>query len=702
MRHFLRSLLSGSPGVESEIARIHRLEESFAGSCDTELKVADRSDLLEVVALTMVAAQRVLGQRMYDVQLQGALALARGRIAEMQTGEGKTLAAVPAVAWFAREGAGVHVMTVNDYLARRDAAWMGDVYRLLGLSVGHIQQGMSAAERRAAYGCDVTYATANEIGFDLLRDQLALEVDEQVHRPFSAALIDEADSILIDEARIPLVVAGGDETGEKLAAVANQVVAGMRPGWHYHADQLGRNVGLTDDGVRVVERFFGCGNLFEERNLRLHTAVQDALHAHALLRRDVDYIVRGGRVEPVDEFKGRVVLDRRWPAGLHTAIEAKEGVAAKPQGMILGSITLQNLVALYPRVAGMTGTAATQAGELHKLYSLEVEVIPTNRPVIREDHPDARFRTKDAKQRALVEQIQRLHERGQPVLVGTASVEESERLSGMLDGIPHQVLNARNDEAEAAVIARAGQRGAVTVSTNMAGRGTDIRLGEGVAELGGLFVIGTNRHESRRIDHQLRGRAGRQGDPGASRFFVSFEDDLMVRFAGLDPDFRQDPEAVQRIVEGANLEVREFLNKYEGVVEGQRQRIQELRQAWLEGRMEGGELERLVWLRTIDDLWADHLARVADLKAGVHYFSMGGREPLHEYLTRVHAWFQELEQELPGEVERRVAEAEAGGLDPRQRGAVWTYLTTDQPFGTMTERVMRGLMRKVRSKSVWG
>lgn len=701
---WLRRFLLGENGRKFEIGEVHRFREELKGVGDRELAERWRAaeGVTEAVAGVMVAAERVLGQRMFDVQLQGALALARGRIAEMQTGEGKTLAAVPAVAWHARGGEGVHVMTVNDYLARRDAAWMGDIYRMLGLTVGHIQQGMTAGERREAYACDVTYATANEVGFDLLRDQLALEVAEAVHRGFHAAVIDEVDSILIDEARIPLVVAGGDEAGEKLAAAANVVVTGMRAGWHYHADQHGRNVMLTDGGVAVAERFFGCGNLFEEGNLNVHTAVQDALHAHALLRRDVDYIVRGGKVESVDEFKGRVVADRRWPAGLHTAVEMKEGVAAKPQGMILGSITLQNLVGLYEHVCGMTGTAATQAAEFHKLYGMEVEVIETNRPVIREDHPDARFRTVRDKERAVVEQIRRLRETGQPVLVGTASVEESERLSGMLDGIPHQVLNARNDEAEAAIIAGAGERGAVTVSTNMAGRGTDIRLGEGVAELGGLFVIGTNRHESRRIDNQLRGRAGRQGDPGASRFFVSFEDSLMVKYGGLDPDFREDPEAVQRIVEGANLQVREFLNKYEGVIEGQRRRIQELRQSWLEGRMEGGELERLAWLRTIDELWSDHLARVADLKAGVHWFSMGGREPLHEYLQRVHAWFQELEESLEGEADRRLEEAEAGGMDLRQRGAVWTYLTTDQPFGTMTERVMKGLMRKRKSGRVWG
>jgi preprotein translocase subunit SecA len=643
------------------------------------------------IAASAVAAARALGQEMFDVQIQGALALARGGIAEMQTGEGKTLAAVPAVVWTARPRRGVHVMTVNDYLARRDAQWMGPVYRLLGLSVGVIQQGMPAAERQAAYACDITYSTANEIGFDFLRDQLALDPQEQVHRPFAAALLDEADSILIDEARIPLVVAGGNETDELLAHVVDQLVRRFHAWQHYTVDPHGRNVALTDAGIRAVEHSFGRSNLFDDENLRLLTAVQDALHAHALLRRDVDYLVKNGAIESVDEFKGRIAQDRRWPAGLHTALEAKEGLAAKPQGVILGSITLQNLIALYPQVCGMTGTAATQADELRKIYSVDVEIIPTNKPVIRMDHPDAVYPTKSDKERALVQHISRIHETGQPILIGTASVEESERLSRLIGAIPHQVLNARNDEAEAGIIAQAGQRGAVTVSTNMAGRGTDIRLGPGVAELGGLFVIGTNKHESRRIDNQLRGRAGRQGDPGASRFFISLQDDLMVKYGGDDPGH------VQRQVEGANLDIRQFLHKYEGVVEGQRQKLQQHRQSVLTGETPcGSESERLATLRAIDDLWSDHLARVADFRSGVQWISWGGRDPLHAYLQQVHEWFEELEAALPDEIARRLASDETCGFDPRQRSAVWTYLTTDQPFGTFTERLMKGLLRKKR------
>jgi preprotein translocase subunit SecA len=704
-RNFLRSLLSGPDASERSIHFINRRRAEMSSLNDDDLRAAGNQskDLLELAAVTAVVASRVLSQDMFDVQLRGSLALANGKIAEMQTGEGKTLAAVPAVVWYAKAGRGVHVMTVNDYLARRDANWMGGIYEFLGLKVGAIQQGMSVEERQRAYACDVTYATANEIGFDYLRDQLALYPQTQVHRPFAVAVIDEADSILIDEARIPLVIAGGAPQEEALAQRVDRLTRRFRRGAHFTVDEHGRNVALTDAGIREVERAFASGNLFAAENLPLLTAVQDSLHAHALLRRDVDYLVKEGVVESVDEFKGRIAQDRRWPAGLHTAIEAKEGLAQKAQGRVLGSITLQNLIALYPQVCGMTGTAATQAEEFQTIYRLEVEVIPTNRPMIRVDHPDIQFRTRREKETALIEEIRQAHETGRPVLVGTASVEESERLSGALSGIRRQVLNARNEEEEARIIARAGQRGAVTISTNMAGRGTDIKLGEGVADLGGLYVIGTNRHESRRIDNQLRGRAGRQGDPGSSRFLVSLEDNLFVKYGGDDPRLRRDPESMQRLVEGQNLDIRRFLHKYEGVVEGQRQSIQQRRQAILSGEIAcASELERLVSLTTLDELWSEHLAAITDLREGVQWISWGGRDPLHEYLTTVHTLFEELEARIDGEIASRLEQAEAGGIDPTQRGATWTYLTTDQPFGSWSERIIRGVVRKVRSRSLWG
>ena len=698
MRQFLRNLFRDSAEPESLIPFINSRRAELANLSDAELKAIQwrASDLPEVLSLTAVAAERVLGLKMFDVQLQGALALAAGKIAEMQTGEGKTLAAVPAAVWFAREGAGVHVMTVNDYLARRDAQWMGGVYQFLGLSVGHLQQGMEIDERRRAYACDITYATANEIGFDHLRDGLALYPREQVQRPFAAALIDEADSILIDEARIPLVIAGGEAGEQPLAYQVDRVTRFFRRGRHFTLDEYARNIALTDAGIRAIETSFGRSNLFEEQNLALLTAVQDSLHAHALLFRDVDYLVKDGVIESVDEFKGRIAENRRWPAGLHTAIEAKEGLALKAQGRILGSITLQNLISQYPMVCGMTGTAATQAEELRLVYGLEVEVIPTNRRMIRTDLPDRVYARKSDKERAVLQEIRRLHASGQPVLVGTRSVEESERLSSRLPDIPHQVLNARHEEQEAGMIARAGLLGAATISTNMAGRGTDIQLGPGVAKLGGLHVIGTNRHESRRIDHQLRGRAGRQGDPGSSEFFISLEDDMLVKYGIKDQRLGHDAESIQRLAEGQNLEIRRFLHKYESVIEGQRQRIQQRRQAVLTGDASASsELERLVALRTIDDTWADYLATITDLREGVQWLSWGGRDPLHEYLTSVHSLFTQMEEQFEGEVARRVEEAQTSGQDPSQRGATWTYLTTDQPFGTATERLMRGLVRKL-------
>jgi preprotein translocase subunit SecA len=699
----LRFLFPTQASTEPDIAEMNRRRNELSSAGDDALRAAarDATALPATIAATAVIAARVLGLVMFDVQLRGAFALASGKIAEMQTGEGKTLAATPAVVWHAREGRGIHVMTANDYLARRDAEWMGPIYRFIGLSVGCIQQGMTAEERKRAYACDVTYSTANEIGFDYLRDQLAIYPKDQVHRPFACALVDEADSILIDEARIPLVIAGGELDETPLAYRVDAVTRGFRRFHHFTVDDHERNIVLTDAGIAAAEKAFGCGNLFLRQNLALLTALQDSLHAHALLHRDVDYIVKGGAIESIDEFKGRIVENRRWPAGLHTAVEAKEGLALKRQGRILGSITLQNLIALYPHVCGMTGTAATQREEFKQMYNLDVEVIPTNKPVLRIDHPDVLFRTKHEKEIALAEEIGKVHQSGQPLLAGTSSVEESERISRRLthQAIPHQVLNARNDEQEAAIIARAGERGAVTISTNMAGRGTDIRLGEGVAEVGGLYVIGTNRHESRRIDNQLRGRAGRQGDPGCSRFFVSTEDPLLVKYGIETALFRDDPEGVLRVVEGQNLQIRHFLHKYESVIESQRLLMQQRRQSLLDGTTPcASELERLVSLNTIDDLWSEYLTAVKELREGIHWVSLGGGDPYYEYLKRVHDFFGELQTRIDEEIPRRVEKAEADGIDPSQRGATWTYLTTDQPFGTLSERFARGLLRAFSAK----
>lgn len=697
MKSWVQSFFTGmaSERRKQMLQDVNSLRRELAHLPDHELRDALQraQESTETIAVTAVMASRLLGLDMFDVQLWGALALAEGRIAEMQTGEGKTLAAVPAVLWYARAGQGVHVMTVNDYLARRDSQWMGPIYRFFGFSVGCIQQGMESEERKQAYACDITYATANEIGFDFLRDQLAFVPHEQVHRPFHASVIDEADSILIDEARIPLVIAGRVPGNESLAMTVDRLTRHFRCPVHYTVEQSGRVISLTDSGIQAVERTFGCGNLFAEENLPLFTAVHDSLHAYGLLRRDVDYLVKNDTIESVDEFKGRIVKERQWPAGLHSAIEAKEGVTAKVQGRVLGSITLQNLIALYPRACGMTGTAATQAQEFREIYGLEVEVIPTNRPVIRVDLPDRVFQTRAEKEEVVLAEIRRFHQSGQPVLIGTASVEESERLSGALKDIPHHVLNARNEEHEAGIVARAGEAWAVTISTNMAGRGTDIRLGETVAALGGLHVIGTNRHESRRIDNQLRGRAGRQGDPGSSQFFVSLEDNLMIKYR-IDPQMSEPTlERIQRLIEGQNLDIRKFLHKYESVMEGQRQIMQQKRQAILSGEMLcSSELERLVTLTTIDDLWSEHLSTVTDLRQGIQWRQWGGRDPLHEYLVQVHHLFERLQKTIACEIPKRLVEAQASGIDPSQRGATWTYLTTDQPFGGMTERILGGML----------
>jgi preprotein translocase subunit SecA len=700
MRMGWRSLFSRGPGSAPAAHDIITLRADFARLNDAELSEAARraTTLPEVIALTAVVATRVLGLDMHDEQIQAALALAAGHIVEMQTGEGKTLAAVPAVVWHARAHTGVHVLTANDYLARRDAEWMGGIYARFGLTTAWIGQGLTTEERRAAYRADVTYATANEVGFDYLRDGLALDERELVHRPLSevTAVIDEADSILIDEARIPLVIAGGAAAGSDLPELADRAVRELLPGQHFTIETSRRNVQFTAAGVRHVERAMGIENLFEAEHLDAHAALQDALHAHVLLRRDVDYIVDAGAVLSVDELKGRIVAERRWPAGLQTALECKEGVRQRAQGRVLGSITVENLIALYPRVCGMTGTAATQAGEFREIYGLEVVSIPTHRPVARQDAPDRLFATKAEKEAAVVDEIRRAHDSGQPVLVGTASVEESERVSRRLGALPHHVLNARHEAEEAAIIARAGERGTVTISTNMAGRGVDIRLGEGVAALGGLHVIGTNRHDSRRIDHQLRGRSGRQGDPGSSQFFVSREDALFTHADG-DPGI--DVDQVQRIAEGQNLDIRLFLRKYESVTEGQRLSLREQRDAVLAGQVpSASDLERRVTLETMDDLWSDFLAAVAELRAGTPWLSLGGKNPHGTYLGEVHAMFGAMMSSVEEEVQTRLAQADAGEPASRERGATWTYLTTDEPFGPITQRIMRGLVKMIRRR----
>ncbi len=679
----------------STLSSINHRRSQLSSMSDEELRLAAAraSSVAEQFAAVATVCERVLGQRPFDAQILGALAMADGKIAEMQTGEGKTLAATMAVYALAKPGRGCHVLTANDYLARRDAEWMGGIYRFVGLSVGYLAEGMTAEERRRAYACSITYATANEVGFDYLRDRLVFRTEDLIQPPFEAALIDEADSILLDEARIPLVIAGGEAPPQELARRMAQVVRGLTPWRDYITDAHGRNVSLTDSGLKRAEAAAGYSNLYDLENLDALEALQNALHAAALLRRDVDYVVKHGRVELVDEFKGRIAENRRWPAGLQTAIEAKENVELQKQGRVLGTLTLQNLVSLYPNLCGMTGTAATQAAEFKEMYELDVVVIPTNRLMIRVDQTDVIFPTQADKERALIREIAEVHRTGRPILVGTASVSESERLSARLSqtGVLHEVLNARDNELESQIVAKAGALGAVTVSTNMAGRGTDIPLeGDRVRELGGLYVIGTNRHESRRIDHQLRGRAGRQGDPGSSRFFLSLEDDLMQRYGVADflstGTAGSAMESVQRLIESENLEIRSMLWKYEKLQEQQRRVLNEVRSERLEAGAPAEELNH------IDNLWADYLAQIAELRDGLCWIALGGRDPFPDYLRSARDLFDELL--------RTVNDWSAGDEEiehpPVTRGATWTYLIKDQPFGTMTERMFAGIQRRIK------
>ena len=490
--------------------------------------------LPEVFALVREASRRVLGMRHYDVQLVGGMVLHKGKIAEMKTGEGKTLVATLAVVLNALSGKGVHVVTVNDYLASRDAAWMGKLYSFLGLSTGVIVHGLDDDERKTAYNADITYGTNNEFGFDYLRDNMKFYAEQLVQRGHNFAIVDEVDSILIDEARTPLIISGASEESVGMYRTVDDIVRQLTPE-HFTIDEKARTAMLTDAGVLRCEELLKLDNLFDPANITAQHHVLQSLKAHQVFKRDVDYIVQDDQVVIVDEFTGRLMAGRRYSDGLHQALEAKEHVTVAAENQTLASITFQNYFRLYDKLSGMTGTADTEAVEFQQIYNLEVISIPPNKPMIRRDHPDLIFRSRKEKFDAIVEAIVELHRKEQPVLVGTISIETSEMLSQRLTklGIPHNVLNAKQHEKEAEIVAQAGQKGKVTIATNMAGRGTDIVLGDGVVDLGGLHILGTERHESRRIDNQLRGRSGRQGDPGSSRFSLSLEDDLPVR---LGPD----------------------------------------------------------------------------------------------------------------------------------------------------------------------
>lgn len=559
--------------------------------------------LPEAFAVVREASVRTLKMRHFDVQLIGGVVLHQGKIAEMKTGEGKTLAATLPVYLNALTGRGVHVVTVNDYLARRDTEWMGVIYRFLGLSVGTVVHGLDDTERQAAYNSDITYGTNNEFGFDYLRDNMKYFKDELVQRDLHYAIVDEVDSILIDEARTPLIISGPAEKSTSLYYRLNSVVPKLKRDRDYTVDEKSRTVVLSEEGVARVEQILKIDNLYDPRNIEILHHLNQALKAHTLFKRDVDYIVKNGQVIIVDEFTGRLMPGRRYSEGLHQALEAKEGVKIESENQTLASITFQNYFRMYEKLAGMTGTADTEAAEFKKIYNLDVVVIPTNKPMIRIDYPDVVYKTKAEKFDAVLDEIERLHSKGRPVLVGTISIDTSEMLSKALKkrGIKHSVLNAKNHEKEAEIVAKAGQKGNVTISTNMAGRGTDIVLGEGVKELGGLHILGTERHESRRIDNQLRGRAGRQGDEGSSQFFLSLEDDLLRIFGGeritsimeklgLEDgqpiEHRMISKAIenaQRKVEAQNFEIRKQLLDFDDVMNQQRDIIYKQRREALSG-----------------------------------------------------------------------------------------------------------------------
>lgn len=597
----LKKLEKTANEIDALSSSMERLtDDELRGKTDefkSRLANGETLDDIQVEAFAVVreAARRVLGMYPFKVQLMGGLVLNDGNIAEMKTGEGKTLTSTMPVYLNALSGKGVHVITVNDYLARRDATEMGELYQFLGLTVGLNHRDMTKEEKQEAYNCDITYGTNNEFGFDYLRDNMVLYKEQMVQRPLNYAVIDEVDSILIDEARTPLIISGSSRKSSQLYIQANAFVNGLREGEEadYTIDIKAKNVQLTEEGITKAEKYFGIENLFDINHVTLNHHINQALRAKVIMQRDVDYVVQEGEIIIVDSFTGRLMKGRRYSDGLHQAIEAKEGVEIQNESMTMATITFQNYFRMYEKLSGMTGTAKTEEEEFRNIYNMNVIVIPTNRPIVRDDRPDLVYASMKGKFRAVVEDIAERNKKGQPVLVGTVAIETSELISELLTkkGIKHNVLNAKNHEREADIIIQAGHKGAVTIATNMAGRGTDIKLGEGVKELGGLAVVGTERHESRRIDNQLRGRSGRQGDPGVTQFYLSMEDELMRRFGsdnmkammerlGMDDSqpiqskmVSRAVESAQKRVEGNNFDARKQLLQYDDVIRQQREII---------------------------------------------------------------------------------------------------------------------------------
>jgi len=737
--------------VQPLVDKINSLEKEFEGFSNERLtektgefkerlrKGETLDDILpEAFALVRESAKRTLHQRHFDVQLIGGLVLHQGKIAEMKTGEGKTLAATLPLYLNALEEKGCHSVTVNDYLARRDTVWMGQIYHALGLTVGCLNHEQSflydpdykkppegkekmrdelgsfyvvedflrPCQRLEAYLADITYGTNNEFGFDYLRDNMVYDLSQKSQRGFHYAIIDEVDSILIDEARTPLIISAPDTESSKWYQEFARIIPRLDPKTDYEIDEKMRAVTLTENGINKIEKILGMGNIYEEKGIRYLHHLEQALRAEALFKRDRDYVVKDGQVIIVDEFTGRLMPGRRWSGGLHQAIEAKEGVRVQPESITLASITFQNYFRLYKKLAGMTGTAATSAEEFDKVYRLEVVIIPTNKPMIRQELPDRVYKTIDGKFQALVREIKERHKIGQPVLVGTTSIEKNEYLGKLLDreGIPHQILNAKHHQREGEIIAQAGKLSQVTIATNMAGRGVDIILGgnpqnpeemKKVINLGGLHVIGTERHEARRIDNQLRGRSGRQGDLGSSQFFVSLEDDLMRIFGGerikslmgilkIPEDQPIEAnlvsgviESAQSKIEGLNFDLRkhileydDVLNKHREVIYKKRREISETEnwqskiEDWLKNSDEKKALQekvkelgenfnsvaKFISLRTLDMLWMDHLENMEYLRDSVRLRAYGQQDPLVEYKNEGHKMFRKLLETLESTV----------------------------------------------------
>lgn len=789
MSNFLKTILGDNQKgtvrrLRRRVGEVNKLEPKYKNFKDAEL--AKQTEVLkerlkkesldkilpDAFALVRESAWRLIGQRHFDVQLIGGVALHEGNVAEMKTGEGKTLVATAPVYLNALTGKGVHVVTVNEYLAKRDAGWMGKIYHFLGLSTAVIMPDESyiydpeftneehtderfrhlrPCTRQEAYNADITYATNNELGFDYLRDNMVREVDQLRQRRLHFAIVDEVDSILIDEARTPLIISAPSTSSGQAYTQFARVVSQLKPE-HYEVDEKEKRVILNDKGVEKVEKLMGIKNLYEESNIRTIYHLEQALRAQTLFIRDKDYVVTGdGEVVIVDEFTGRLLKGRRYNEGLHQAIEAKESVTVQEESMTLATISFQNYFRLYEKLSGMTGTAATESEEFHQIYKLDVIEIPTNRPLQRKDLPDRIYKDKAAKNRAIVQAVKELHEKGQPVLIGTVSIENNEELGAALTkaSVPHQVLNAKNNEKEANIVAKAGQRGAVTLATNIAGRGTDIVLDDETKKLGGLFVLGSERHESRRIDNQLRGRSGRQGDPGITQFYVSTEDDLMRIFGGeriaslmdrlkVDADMplenrvvSKSLESAQKKVEGFNFDARKNVVKYDDVMNRHRKATYETRRALLENasiadrirqfikeeahalatlpgtdknyektitevfpfdeatldrlfdaeaekftkvlEQEATELyearelaftpeimravERDIYFQILDNLWMQHLEDMEHLREGIHWTSVGQRDPLVEYRRRGQAMFEAMQHVLRREVLRNIMHA---------------------------------------------